>query len=370
MKLGPKEVEELRAGLCAWFVATRRDLPWRRTRDPYAIWISEAMLQQTRVEAVIDHYHRFLARFPTVQALAASTEDEVVAAWSGLGYYRRARALREAARVVVEEHAGVLPSERDAFRSLPGVGPYTAGAVLSIAYQRGEPLVDGNVVRVFTRLFGVEDPPGGERERLLWSLAAQLVPPSVPADEDPELSPRNFNQALMELGALICTPRSPRCLVCPVASSCRARVAGNAEELPKKAPKRAPVDVELEIALVRDERGVLLVRRPAQGRMAGMWELPTRENAEADAVLLWPARFALEIEPGDALVELRHGITHHRIRATVQRAALKRGADAGASEETLRFVQPGELEDLGLTGLTRKALRACEAIVAPDEADR
>ncbi len=342
--------------LCAWFARHRRDLPWRRTRDPYAIWISEAMLQQTRVEAVVPYYERFLARFPTVRALAEASVDDVVAAWSGLGYYRRARALHAAANEIAEQHGGELPRDRDAFLALPGVGPYTAGAVLSIAHGASEPVVDGNVARVFSRLFGYDDEPGGPLQRKLWSKARELVP----ARSSGDVSPGAWNQALMELGARVCTPRSPNCAACPLASECVARREGKTAELPRPAKRRAPIDVRVEVLVAERGPDVLLVRRPATGRMARMWELPTREVPDEDGrTYLWPSRHAVAFRAGEhELHAVSHAITHHRIRATVHAATAGkvRSRATGAALET-RWAHRDELDELGLTGLSRKALR-------------
>ncbi|MCZ6599058.1 MAG: A/G-specific adenine glycosylase [Planctomycetota bacterium] len=351
---------ELRALLCRWYATEKRDLPWRRTRDPYAIWISETMLQQTRVEAVIPYYHRFLERFPTIADLARASEDDVVAAWSGLGYYRRARALREAARTIVERHEGRFPDRSEDALALPGIGPYTAGAVLSIAYGRSQPLVDGNVARVFARLFALDEPLDlAAARRRLWELARELVPPEdTPGGE----GPGDWNQALMELGATTCTARSPRCLVCPLVERCAARRAGRVGELPLPARRRAPVDVELEVLFVCRGGEVLLERRPRTGRMAGMWELPTREVAGAGASGLWPASWGLsDVRTGDQLGEVRHGITHHRIRAIVRRAAGIRArvlsAESGNHEtDGACWVPLDDLDRLALTGMTRKIL--------------
>jgi A/G-specific adenine glycosylase len=217
-------VKGLRRALLDWYRANRRDLPWRATRDPYAIWISEAMLQQTRVETAIPYYERFLARFPDLQTLADADSDDVLGVWAGLGYYSRARNLHAAARIVVDEHAGELPDDAEALRSLPGVGRYTAGAVASIAFDRPEPVVDGNVSRVFARLRGIrDDVRKAATVRRLWEEAAALVRGPHPGD---------LNQALMELGARVCTPRAPRCPVCPVAHHCEAQRGGDAEALP------------------------------------------------------------------------------------------------------------------------------------------
>jgi A/G-specific adenine glycosylase len=346
--------------LLPWFARAARDLPWRRTRDPYAIWISEAMLQQTRVEAVVDAYERFLARFPTVAALAAADADDVLAAWSGLGYYRRARALHAAARAIVERHAGAFPRTPADARALPGVGPYTAGAVLSIAYGVRAPAVDGNVARVLARWFALADPLGSSAlQRELWRRAEELLPAE---DAGAGRGPGAWNQALMELGARVCAPRNPACDACPVAACCAARAAGREAELPVPARKRAPVDVRLEVALVERAGAVLLERRPPDGRMAGLWELPTREVPGPDGARagLWPAEFRAAVRAGAPLGEVAHAITHHRIRARV-RAARVAGRPVGGEH---RFLPRAEAGAVGLTGMARKIL----ARFAPDAA--
>ncbi|MEM7311403.1 MAG: A/G-specific adenine glycosylase [Planctomycetota bacterium] len=359
MAPAPEHAAEDRArreALLAWFAAHQRDLPWRRSRDAYRVWISEAMLQQTRVEAVVPYFERFLARFPTLADLAAASEDDVVAAWSGLGYYRRARALREAAREVVAHHGGRFPADRKDALALPGVGPYTAGAVLSIAYDLRVPLVDGNVTRVLARWFGLSQPVGTSAlTSELWRLAERLLPPEGATEAR---GPGAWNQALMELGATVCTPRSPRCEACPVAEPCAARASGRVDELPVPAPRRAPVDVRLGVALaVRGER-ILVERRPARGRMAGMWELPTRElpGPEGGLTGLWPPEFAgPALREGEPLGEVSHGITHHRIRARV-RAAWAEGEGGADGAPERRWVSPEAASELGLTGMARKIL--------------
>jgi A/G-specific adenine glycosylase len=357
--------------LCAWFERGQRDLPWRRTRDPYAVWISEAMLQQTRVETVIPYWRRFVARFPDVRALASASENDVVAAWSGLGYYRRARALHAAARAIVARHAGACPTTRAQWLELPGVGPYTAGAVLSIAFDQPEPLVDGNVLRVFARLFAIDAELGrASTVARMWQRAAELVP----RRRRGAVRPRNWNQALMELGATVCLPREPLCDRCPVRARCAAHAAGRTAELPVVAqrapaggggpasqpgggPPPAPaVAVALESLLVRDADRVLLQQRPAGGRMARMWELPTRERVAAGAQpRLWPERYAPELALASAAARpfstLRHSITTHRITADVRAAEL-----ALEPRAPLAWLRARELERYALTGLTRKAL--------------
>lgn len=330
--------------LLEWYRAEARDLPWRRTNDPYAIWISEAMLQQTRVETVIDYWRRFLERLPTVEDLASAEEDVVLALWSGLGYYRRARSLHAAARRIVHEHDGRFPSDPEAAAELPGVGPYTVGAVLSIAYDVSLPLVDGNVERVFSRLFAIEAAAASPGlKRASWELAELFVPTERAGE---------WNQALMELGAVVCTPRAPRCLLCPLSRSCAARKTGDPESLPRPKKKPETVDVALEILVVEGPEGWLLERRPDDGRMAGMWQFPTREVEAPGGGISglfpdsWPEGAGLEAAAD--LFEIRHGITRHRIRARVRRGSV------GPLAESWEWFQPSEADDLALTGMARK----------------
>lgn len=347
----PDDARARRADLLRWFADHARDLPWRATRDPYRVWISEAMLQQTRVEAVRGHYARFVDALPDLASLAAASEDEVLALWSGLGYYSRARKLREAAIAIARDHGGAFPRERDAALALPGVGPYTAGAVLSIAHGEAVPLVDGNVERVLCRWFGWGgDPKRGATKRALWSAAEELLDGLDDAGA--------WNQAVMELGALVCTPRAPVCAECPLRDGCVALREGRVDALPELAKRARPIEVELEVALCRDGDAWLFERRPADGRMAGMYEFPTREVAETPR--LWPTRFAaggLVLE--ERVGSVRHSITKHRITAHAFRAALPSGAaDEAGSEGALQRVRDAELDGLALTGMTRKLLRA------------
>jgi len=334
----------LRRLLVRWFRAERRDLPWRTRRDPYRVWISEAMLQQTRVATVIPYYERFLARFPDVAALAAATEEQVLAHWSGLGYYRRARTLHATARQLVEQRQGDFPRTRAELLELPGIGPYTAGALASLAFDAPEPLVDGNVERVFARLFALPGAAGsaGLKKRA-WELAAELVPRAGGAGE--------WNEALMELGALVCLPREPRCEACPWSGVCAARALGRAGEFPAPKARKAGVEVELEAFLVERGGRILLRRRPGEGRMARLWELPTRELGSQ---CLFPERLPPGFRAGAELGRLRHTITHHRIRL-----ALRRGRIASAPRgPDWRWVALGETSALALTGMARKALHA------------
>jgi A/G-specific adenine glycosylase len=354
------DVPRLRRRLLAWFADHRRDLPWRRTRDPYAIWVSEVMLQQTRAEVVADYWPRFLERFPDVRALARAPEDAVLAAWSGLGYYRRARALRRAARAIVERHAGELPRTRAEWLALPGVGPYTAGAVLSIAFDLSEPALDGNALRVLARLTATRArADAGAARRALEELAGRLA---RTRGRGARAGPGALNQALMELGATLCTPRSPRCGDCPWTRECRARALGIASTIPRLAPRRAAVPVEIELLLAERGGRVLLWRRPAHAgaRLAGLWELPGRELAPPGALHrgLMPeaiagARFAV----GATLADLAHTITHHRMAIRVRGARLIGGLARTARGQYGWFPRRA-LARAALGGMARKALRA------------
>lgn len=331
------------ARLLAWFAVEQRDLPWRESRDPYRVWISEAMLQQTRVDVVVPYYQRFLERFPNVEALASASVDDVLAHWSGLGYYRRARTLHAAAREIIARHGGVFPRSRAHLVELPGIGPYTAGAVASIAYDEVEPLVDGNVARVFARLFALDAAPESKAFRdSTWAIADRMVKASG--------SPGAWNQALMELGATLCTPRDPGCTRCPVQASCLALAEGRVAELPRPKVRRAQVDVELLVFVVREHGRILCEERPADGRMAGMWQVPTIEPSGAELVAPARLRSGLHLAEFEPLGELRHSITHHKIRARIVLGRLVQGA----VRAPFAWLEPRELETRARTGLTKK----------------
>lgn len=309
--------------LLRWYDREKRDLPWRRSRDPYRIWVSEIMLQQTRVDTVIPYFERFMARFPTVSDLAAAPEADVLKAWEGLGYYSRARNLQAAARQVVELHGGEVPPDKEAVSALRGVGPYTAGAILSIAFDLPEPAVDGNVMRVLSRYYNLEDDIAKPSVRVgMERLAASLIPEGQAA---------SFNQALMELGALVCTPRSPGCLGCPVAERCAGRLAGRESELPVKSKAKPPKPVHRLAVLIEntgygsggadaDRRRVLVRQRPEEGLLARMWELP---HVEAPNASVWAdhgaasdwltgalAAEGLPVRPVRPVAEAEHVFTH------------------------------------------------------------
>lgn len=256
--------------LLEWYFHVQRDLPWRKNHDPYRIWVSEIMLQQTRVDTVIPYFNNFMDKFPSVQALAEAPEEEVLKCWEGLGYYSRARNLQAGARMVMDQYGGVIPSAAEDVAKLKGVGPYTCGAIMSIAYNEPIPAVDGNVMRVLSRFFLLEDDIAKPATR---TKIEKLVVTMIPDGQA-----RYFNQALMELGALICTPKSPSCLLCPVMEHCEARLQGRELEIPIKT-KAKKARVEYRVAVIVEGSGpyeghILVRQRPAEGLLAGMWELP------------------------------------------------------------------------------------------------
>jgi A/G-specific adenine glycosylase len=346
MTTDEKAWSELRTALLAWYDAHRRDLPWRTAPgerpDPYRIWLSEVMLQQTRVETVRGYYARWLERFPTLEALAAAPQDDVLKAWEGLGYYSRARNFHHAVREVVERYGGEVPAEAETFRALPGVGRYTAGAVASIAFGAPEPVVDGNVRRVFARWLDEPDP---HTERL-WKLAAEIVPGERPGD---------LNQALMELGATLCTPRSPRCGDCPVASLCRARSSGTQAERPARKPAQPLPHEDTAVAVVREAGGrVLFTKRKPGTRLAGMWEFPStirhphEEVGEAAARGVHD-RFGWTVVAGPTVGEVVHTFSHVRATYRVVPCELAYPGDAGATQgEEVRWLPLVEAGRLAL----------------------
>jgi A/G-specific adenine glycosylase len=346
-------IPALRRRLVGWYRRARRDLPWRRTRDPYAIWIAEVMLQQTRVDTVIPYYERFLARFPDAPALAEAPLDAVLAAWSGLGYYARARNLHAAARVVAREHGGLLPREVSALQALPGIGRYTAGAIASIAFGERAPVLDGNVARVLARLFAVEgDPRSPAVARRLWDLASAMVAAGEPGE---------VNQALMELGALVCAPEAPDCHLCPLAP-CRARARGEPERFPERPPRRTVPEVHGVAALCAERGRVLLVRRPPGGLLGGLWELPggERRRGEEPARALARAlreRLGAAVAVGERAGSVKHVFTHRRLELTIYRCRL-RGRPARGGREPWGFFAPAEIPGLPRSRLTERALRA------------
>jgi len=335
-----------RAALLAWYDRIARDLPWRRTRDPYAIWVSEVMLQQTRVDTVVPYFERFLTRFPTMQALAEATEDEVLSMWSGLGYYRRARFLRRGVAEALERY-GEVPEDAAARRSLPGIGAYTAGAIGSIAFDRPEPIVDGNVARVLSRFHRLEGTLGESKAMaVLWSLASTWAQGERPGA---------LNQGLMELGATVCVPIEPRCGDCPLASACGANTFGETAVLPRTAAKKKPKATTWSAALLRDADGrVGLVRGTAE-LFGGLYGWPT---VHGDAAALDELVRALApdatVDPEPAFA-VKHVLSHRALTVSVHHARATR------FEGDVMRLDAAALESVGVSRLTRKILERAES---------
>ncbi len=344
----PEEREELRESLLTWYARHRRDLPWRGDDVPaYGTWVSEIMLQQTQVATVRDYYVRWMARFPDVTALAEAELEQVLEQWSGLGYYRRARLLHEGAKYVVEKLDGELPGTASALRALPGVGPYTAGAIASIAFGEAAPLVDGNVERVFARLRGVGgDPKGRENQKTFWAIAAELVDASDPG---------SFNQSLMELGATVCTPKSPSCLLCPVRPYCSALAEGDVTRYPGKRVRKPPKEVALRSCVVSGdldgERAVLVVKRPDKGIWAGLLEPPTAPPGELEGLLEALVGRPVEL-PAEPLGQLEHRLSHRLMTFSVTSAHV--GEAAEPARDDARWILERELDDAALSSASRK----------------
>jgi A/G-specific adenine glycosylase len=335
--------------LCAWYQRSGRDLPWRHSRDPYRIWLSEIMLQQTTVGAVIDYYQRFLAQFPTVQTLAAANLDDVLTLWAGLGYYSRARNLHRAAQQIVTEYDGQFPCHIEALQRLPGIGRSTAGAISCLAFDQPAPILDGNVRRVLCRLLAIADPPRQpEIEKRLWDVAGQLVP---------ERQAHDYTQAIMDLGATLCTPKRPACQRCPLADLCLAHARGQSDQLPM-ASKRPAVPTRYQaIVLINDDGQTLLRRRPATGLLGGMLEFPVvelTENIDAEPAVRELLTGYGCSSPPRPIGRIRHTYSHFRLEAQVY--VLTNGRIRIEDRSGLFWQADAELGHIALHGAHKKAL--------------
>jgi A/G-specific adenine glycosylase len=363
-------LSRFRKNLLVWFAHSQRDLPWRRTRDPYRIWLSEIMLQQTRVAAAIPYYERFLERFPNVESLATAPEEEVLRLWSGLGYYSRARNLQKAAQQIVAKHKGVFPTEPAEALALPGIGAYTAAAILSIAYQKKLAVLDGNVARVISRLAAIRgDLRANGTWRKLQNASDQLLEVHSPGD---------WNQAMMELGATLCTPRSPQCLLCPVSEFCEARKQGLTGVLPEKRAKRGTMEITLASLVLVDAHGkTLLLPPPKSNRKSAapndvptlvsrMWHFPTLPVAHAQAAatlkkfaqesFFGTRKSQMELQP---LKKVRHAVTYRSLTVLPFRLEMQKLPQfPGAKIFPLH-----DLSGVAISNLTRKVARAALAPV-------
>lgn len=334
--------------LLRWYRIHSRILPWRGHLNPYAVWVSEIMLQQTRVEAAIPYFEEWMERFPSVQSLADASERDVLNLWEGLGYYSRARNLHKSARVIVDEYNGQLPRSIDLLRKLPGIGRYTAAAIASMAFGLDEPTLDGNIRRVFARLFNVEIPADStEGEKLLWQLAADNLPKGKAGD---------FNQALMDLGATICLPRNPRCEDCPLTKDCQARALELHEARPVLKPKAEVPHVVHSAAVINQRGRVLLAKRPSDGLLGGMWQFPNGQ-VRGDPARGLPKALktghGLDVRAGKALGVVNHAYTHFRVTVHVFRGELI----SMSKKEDLKWIKLSELEDYPMGKIDRQIAR-------------
>jgi A/G-specific adenine glycosylase len=358
MKNADKIKSLMNRQLLAWYKRNQRSLPWRETNDPYRIWISEIMLQQTQVDTVIPYYHRFLKAFPTVFALARAPLQNVLKAWENLGYYSRARNLHAAAKMIVEKFDGRIPDNWEEIKTLPGVGQYTAGAILSIAYGQVLPAVDGNVRRILCRLFAIRKPVDDTREqKQLQKIAASLIPAKHPGD---------FNQALMDLGATICNAKNPDCSRCPVACHCQARLHDLQNILPitRKAP--AIPHRQAVAAAIRNSKGMLLiVQRPTTGLLASLWKLPggfvnSDEDMENSLKSSVKEELGISIRPGKHLTSVTHAYTHFRITLQAYKCNLLKGTPKSIGCQNWRWAAPTDLKKLPLSKIDRMIVRQAD----------
>lgn len=343
----PASPADLAPRLLRWFDQHRRDLPWRRTTDPYHVWVSEVMLQQTQVTTVIPYYERFLKAFPDVQALAAAPVDEVMGLWAGLGYYSRARNLHAAARVICTEHGGAFPGDYESARALPGVGEYTAGAVLSIAYGVRLPALDGNAFRVLARVWGVRgEVQRGPARRRLSALGREAVPTDRPGD---------YNQALMEQGSQVCAPGQPHCGECCLADICAALAQGLQDQIPESR-RAAPTDVTMSAALVLRRGKVLVAKRPATGVWGGLWELPNVQGGERQLLASLRDAFGLASYEAVEFTRLTHGIMNRRVTLTAYLVPHNTGRPRASGHEAVAWVDPAAADSHAMPAPHRKLL--------------
>jgi A/G-specific adenine glycosylase len=334
-----------------WYSKHARPLPWRKSRDPYRIWISEIMLQQTQVETVIPYYQRWLQKFPTVRALADAPLKDVLALWEGLGYYSRARNLHKAAQKVMAEHKGRLPKTVEGLRQLPGIGRYTAGAIASIAFNDDAAVLDGNVKRVLARVFNLTDDvksPAGERK--LWALAESLTPPSRTGD---------YNQAVMDLGATICRPQNPNCMLCPLLGVCEAQKLGLQNERPVVKKKAPTPHYDVTAAIIRKHGRVLISQRPADKLLGGLWEFPGGKVKRGESLPDCLGReireeLGIEFEVGEPTMRLKHAFTHFKITLHVFEARVKSSKPRPIEAAACKWVWPGQLSQYPMGKLDRK----------------
>jgi len=339
--------QTVQSRLLDWYRENKRTLPWRDRRPPdaYAVWVSEIMLQQTRVEAVIPYFEKWMEQFPSVQVLAEASEQDVLTAWEGLGYYSRARNLHKAAKIIADEYQGRLPGEVALLLKLPGIGRYTAGAITSIAFDKDEPALDGNLKRVYARLYDVSEPvdsPAGEK--ILWRLAKENLPVGHAGD---------FNQALMDLGSTVCLPKRPRCLICPLMMDCKARANGTQEMRPVKKPRKEIPHHILAAGIITRKGRVLLAKRPSNGLLGGMWEFPNGRvdgDPEKGLANVLKTGYSLKVRRREAVGVVQHAYTHFKVTVHAFRCDL----EAGPEGTDLKWIPMKELSDYPMGKVDRQ----------------
>lgn len=337
--------------LLVWYEGHARQLPWRGDSDPYAVWVSEIMLQQTRVETVIPYFERWMQCFPSILELASASQQQVLSVWEGLGYYSRARNLHRAAQIVLSQHGGQLPRDPKALHKLPGIGRYTAAAIASIAFGLDEPALDGNIRRVLARYFDVRSPARSkEGERFLWQMASENLPPGRAGD---------YNQALMDLGATICVPRAPDCSNCPLADACAAYALGVQEERPLKPRQKTIPSYVVTAAVIQNDGHVLIAQRPQGGLLGGLWEFPGGKLKSGEDLVGCLRReireeLGVEISVGGALGVYRHAYTHFRVTLHAFQCALSSGQPRPLEHHALEWASPRALSGFPMGKLDRQ----------------
>ena len=352
--------QRFRRRLLSWYAKHARDLPWRRSTNPYRVWVSEVMLQQTQVETVKPYFQRFMKAFPNVKRLATANEQDVLRLWEGLGYYRRARQLHAAAQEIVSTHEGRFPQDVETLQSLPGIGRYTAGAIVSIAFDQRAPILEANTIRLFARLLAYpDDPTKSAGQKLLWQTAEDVLPRKQIA---------HFNQALMELGSLLCTPQSPNCETCPVSSLCATYELGLQDKIPKSKSKTKFTDVN-EAAVVVRKNGKVLVRQCAAGeRWEGLWDFPRFELVSEgplfvreELVTKVREQTGIEIQPGGLIQTIKHGVTRYRITLDCYEAAFR----SGRAKSPSKWCSASDLKTLPLSSTGRKLAELSSGALEP-----
>lgn len=354
----PQLAKKLTQQLVAWYEASHRDLPWRNTRDPYEVWVSEIMLQQTQVDTVIPYYHRFLKQFPTIEALALAPQDLVLKQWEGLGYYARARNLQKAAQTILQKHKGVFPKKSDAVEALCGIGKSTAGAILTFSYGKPHPILDGNVKRVLSRLIAEKRPVDDKAVvELLWQVSAQLLPKQAEVAYC-------LNQALMELGATCCTPRNPKCDVCPWVTDCKAYQEQLQEHIPQKGKKLVQPHYTIAVGVVFNHKNqILIAQRPEQGLLGGLWEFPGGKCLPNETLAQCVERELLEetglsVKVESQIESVKHAYTHFKITMHAFRCSVISGKAQPKASQKIKWVSSDALSEFAFPKANLKIIES------------